>query len=176
MARLIENHFCSWCSWRLYLIMKPSFNYFQFISTSSSGTSYEGNVRKRRRIHSGVRIIVSLDKAEICGDKLLEQITYLYPKIKSSTRILDVGVSNQTFFNEILNPVFFLRLIDSLLDSQNALDQGNHLIIVGFPLLTRKVHITLCTSYYSTKYRNLAGCCGNHNHYKMSTKSPSQTF
>ena len=156
--------------------MKPSFNYFQFISTSSSGTSYEGNVRKRRRIHSGVRIIVSLDKAEICGDKLLEQITYLYPKIKSSTRILDVGDSNQTFFNEILNPVFFLRLIDSLLDSQNALDQGNHLIIVGFPLLTRKVHITLCTSYYSTKYRNLAGCCGNHNHYKMSTKSPSQTF
>jgi hypothetical protein len=74
------------------------------------------------------------------GDKLLDQIICLYPEVRTSSKILNIALSegNGNYLEEVSNPVFFLRFIDSLLDCIKSMERGGHLIIVGFPLLSRK--------------------------------------
>lgn len=88
---------------------------------------------------SGSRRLFSFRDDEANGDKLLEQISRLYPDVRSSSHILSVAATEGNFLDEVSNPVYFLRLLDSLLDCVRSLERGDHLIVAGFPLLTRKL-------------------------------------
>ena len=108
------------------------------MTKSAKSASAEVSFAKRRRIQSGQRRISSLQDVVDRGDKLMSQVVSLYPEIAKSTKVLNVGTLDGDYLESALDSSHFVRLLDALLECVKILERGSHLIVVCFPLLTRK--------------------------------------
>ena len=66
----------------------------------------------------------------------------LYPEIKNSTKVLNVGTLEGNYLESAMDSSHFVRLLDALLECVKTLERGSHVIVVCFPLMTRK-HVGL---------------------------------
>ena len=68
----------------------------------------------------------------------MKELAKMFPEIVSNSKVLNVGILEGNYLEAVLKPDHFYKLLQELRGSLEKLERGSHLIVVGFPLLTRK--------------------------------------
>jgi hypothetical protein len=72
------------------------------------------------------------------NDKLMKELANMFPEIVPNSKVLNVGPLEENYLEAVLKPDHFNKLLHELRGCLEKLDRGSHLIVAGFPLLTRK--------------------------------------
>jgi len=90
------------------------------------GRPYQGKCRKLSDYREDVRILNKLSK--------------IHPEILDISQVLFLSgdsINSKNMLNEECKPENQIRLIATIIEAVNSLTKGNHLLVQGFPLLTR---------------------------------------
>ncbi len=68
----------------------------------------------------------------------MKKLANLLPETVTNSKVLNVGSLEGNYLEAVLDSDHFHKLLQELSGCLKKLERGSHLIVVGFPLLTRK--------------------------------------